>query len=337
MRPINPRVTLLFFLIFTFVLAAYSLTVGKYPISLKHIIGILNPFSNALYPLPVEQKIIILQIRLPRAILAILVGINLSICGAVLQNIFQNPLVSPYILGVSSGAALGATLVMILFESFHPLLLQGGAFLFGFIAVLIVLGIAKFFGFHNTVILILSGVVVTAFCTAFVSLLQYLSGDDRLQAILFWTMGSFINVKWPEVLTLLPFTAIGCIFFVWYSWKIMALSLGHEQATSLGVDVKKMKLFIIILSSIIIGVSVALTGPIGWVGLIIPHSARFLLGSNNSWVHGLSAAMGGGFMLGVDLIARSSFSIELPVGVVSALIGAPFFIFILLLKNKRVG
>ena len=282
-----------------------------------------------------EQELVLLQVRLPRIILVSLVGANLAISGAVLQAIFKNPLVSPFILGISSGASLGASIVITFVQVYSVYLLQFSAFAFAVFAVLIVLSISKVFGNHNIVILLLAGVIVSSLFASLVSLVQYFSREDKLQAILFWTFGSFSNAKWINVFQTFPITILGCILIVLVSWKINILSLGDEQAETLGINAQKFRILLILLVSLMSSTAVSVCGPIGWVGLIIPHIVRMFVGSNNYFVNFSSIGLGAAFLLLMDMLSRVLFNLEIPIGIVTAILGTPFFVFILY-RSKRI-
>jgi len=317
------------------VIAFFSLTQGAFYIEPINICKILlSKFFIISKTWSEEQELVLLQVRLPRIILVSLIGANLAISGAVLQAIFKNPLVSPFILGISSGASFGASIVITFFQIYSIYLLQFSAFAFAVIAVLIVLTISKAFGKHNIVILLLAGVIVSSLFASMVSLVQYFSREDKLQAILFWTFGSFSNSKWINVLQTFPITILGSIFIVLASWKINVLSLGDEKAETLGINVSKFRITMILLVSLMSSTAVSVCGPIGWIGLIIPHIVRMYVGSNNYYVNFSCIGLGAAFLLFMDMLSRILANLEIPIGIITSILGAPFFIFILY-RTKR--
>jgi iron complex transport system permease protein len=277
-----------------------------------------------------------MQVRLPRILLVSIVGADLAICGAVLQATFKNPLVSPFILGISAGASFGASLVIAFLQLYSIYFLQISAFAFGVISVLIVLSISKAFGGQNIVVLLLAGVIVSALFSSLVSLIQYFSGEDKLQAILFWTFGSFSNAKWIDVLQSIPITLVGCTLIVFSSWRINVLSLGDQQAEVLGINVRRFRLFLILLVTLMTSTAVAVCGPIGWVGLIIPHIVRMMVGSNNYYVTFSCIGLGAAFLLFVDLLSRVIAPVPIPIGIITSIFGAPFFILILFRMKRNL-
>ncbi len=321
---------------FTAMIAVLSLFQGSYNIPFKKVLEIIVFKAFSWHDTwSAEQELIVWHIRLPRVLLVMFVGANLAVSGAVLQAIFKNPLVSPFILGISSGASLGASLVIVFFNYYNPYLIQTSAFIFSLFAVVSVFTISKLSGEDNVIILILAGVIVSTFFQAFVSLMQYFSATDKLQAIVFWNFGSFTTARWAGVLQTAPFSILGCIILVMLSWRINVMSLGDDAAQLLGINVKRFRILLILIVSLMTSSAVAICGPIGWVGLIVPHIVRMLVGSNNFHVLLCSIGFGSSFLLIVDLLSRVLTSYEIPIGIITSIIGAPFFVFIVY-KTKQV-
>jgi iron complex transport system permease protein len=320
-----------FIFILLIIISSISLTYGNYKIDLSIILNWLcsklSLTTNILWTK--EQDLILASIRLPRIVLVSLVGSSLAVSGAVLQSVFKNPLVSPYILGVSAGASFGVSIVIVFIQSYNFLLLQSFAFVFGVVAVLFVLLVSRLFSSSNTIILVLSGVIISAFFSSFVSLLQYFSEEQQLQSILFWTFGSFNNSSWKDVVLVSPINIICSIILITQSWRINVLSLGEQESQVLGIDTNKFRIMLIGITTLLTSSVTAVCGPIGWIGLLIPHIVRFIGGANNFYVVINSFLFGAVFLQMVDLIARNIASVEIPVGIVTAIIGLPFFIFIL--------
>jgi len=319
-------------------LAIISLHTGRLDISSEEIRSILWSAGTGI-PLDSEllsKSLVFFQVRLPRCILAILVGMGLSASGAVYQALFRNPLVSPDILGVAAGCTFGAALAMVIPGSSFALV-RIFAFIFGLAAVFSALGIAKAVGVKPILILVLAGMVVTSFFNAFVMILKYMADPyNQLPAIVFWTMGSFSRAAWKDVHTLFPLVGLGLVVIVMLRYRLNVLSLGDMQAKSLGINPTMYRVVLILISSLIVALTVATCGQVCWIGLIIPHIARTLVGPNHKQMLPITITLGGLFMLLADDIARSITAAELPISIVTSLIGAPLFAF-LLYKNRGSG
>ncbi|MBU0687353.1 MAG: iron ABC transporter permease [Candidatus Margulisbacteria bacterium] len=283
----------------------------------------------------VYVDIIIWQIRLPRIILSALVGMMLAISGTILQGVLRNPLADPYILGVSAGGSIGAILAMALGLEFWFLGISTVpifAFLFAIAAVFIVYMLSNTGGKTTPQTLILAGVTVSIFASALLSIIIIITGD--LQSIYFWLLGSFSGSDWGAVLAVLPYALIGFGVAYFYSKDLNALLLGEETAYTLGVDVEKVRRFLLIVASILAAATVAVAGLIGFVGLIVPHFVRLIVGPHHKLLIPLSALTGMLIVVIADTIARTIFApIEIPVGIVMALFGCPFFLY--LLRRRR--
>jgi iron complex transport system permease protein len=319
----------------TLVAMIISLYAGAYHMSFSSVCSML---IAKIIPIDrtwtAAQQMILFEVRLPRIVLVALVGATLSVSGAVLQAVFRNPLVSPYLLGISSGASFGASVAVVFLAYYSPIIIQLSAFAFGLLAVFSATMIARFFGERNNTIIVLAGVVVSALFAALFGLLQYLADPQKLQTIVLWSMGNFASSKWQHVFSLAPFAVGGCVLMVLLSWRINVLSLGDKEAKALGIDPTRLRIVLIAIVSLMTSVAVSACGPIGWVGLIVPHLVRMLVGSNNVYVILGSIGVGSGFLLIADLIARSLFAFEIPVGILTAIVGAAFFVF-LMVKSKR--
>jgi iron complex transport system permease protein len=277
---------------------------------------------------------VIFQIRLPRVIAAILVGGGLSISGASFQGLFKNPLVSPDILGVASGAGFGAALAILL--SGNPLTIQLSAFCFGILAVAVTYSISRVYKTSSTLILVLSGIIVGALFNALLSLVKYLADPyDTMPAIVFWLLGSLSEVSIEDILIIAPPILIASLVLYLLRWRINILSIGEEEARTLGLDTVQMTRLIIIASTVVTTSAVCISGIIGWVGLVVPHIGRMLVGPDFRRLIPASGLLGASFLLIVDDIARTLTATEIPLGVLTALIGAPFFAY--LLTKKKVG
>lgn len=326
-----PRIALPFCLLLLLLavigVAAMSLTLGAYPVNLGESLPALFGQGEAM------TVQIIQEIRLPRVLGAILVGAALAAAGAAYQLLFRNPLVSPDILGVSAGAGLGA--VLGLFFSLPMLGVQGLAFAGGVAAVLLVIALGNAMPHADrTLVLVLTGVVLGALAGAVTSLLKILADPyDQLPAITFWLLGSLSGVTMPEVFTIAPLVVLACVMLYLLRWRLNVLSLPEHEAQALGVPVKPLRITVIALATVMTSAVVAVSGVIGWIGLLIPHAARLLVGPSLARLLPTSILMGALFLLLVDTASRSYGDVEVPLGILTALVGAPFFLGLLLKKR----
>lgn len=281
-----------------------------------------------------QDELVIWNIRLPRVGAALLVGAALAAAGACYQALFRNPLVSPDILGVSAGAGLGA--VAGIFLSLPVAAIQASAFVGGMAAVGMVALVASMVrNTDRTLTLVLVGVVIGALSGAATSLLKVLADPyDQLPAITFWLLGSLASVTTADILPALPMVAVGLVPLVLLRWHINVLSLGDEEARALGIDAGRMRLLVIAAATLITASVTALAGVVGWVGLVIPHIARMLVGPGFGTLLPASILIGAGYLLIVDTAARTMAQIEVPLGILTAVIGAPFFVW-LLARGRR--
>jgi len=311
-----------------------SLNIGSYPISPRTLIKvILSVFSPSSYPdVPAALRDIVFQIRLPRLLLAVAVGASLSVSGASLQALFKNPLVNEYILGISSGSAFGAAVSLVfLGKGFPP---QVAAFVFGIAAVIAVLIIARSAGSH-IVALLLTGIIVSAFFSALLALVEFFASPYALQALFYWLMGNLSLATWRDLALSVPLMAAGVILLVLLRWRLNVLSMSDQEAKALGVSVRREKVLVIVGCTLATASATAVTGIIGWIGLVVPHLVRMTAGVDNRRVVPLSASLGASFLLAADALTRSLASFEIPLGIFTSLIGIPFFLF-LLKRSRRV-
>jgi iron complex transport system permease protein len=319
-----------------------SLTVGFAQIPISHIVRILvnevrilgNLHSSSGFS--ESERMIITQIRLPRIFAAILVGVSLATSGAVFQGIFRNPMADPYVLGVSSGAALGAALAIVLrigFTFFGIDTVPIMAFIGAVAATLTVYNIARVGSRTPVVTLLLSGIAVSIFLSAIVSMLQVVAGWE-LHKLVFWLMGGFSYAKWKDVWATLPLVCVGIPLAYLFARDLNIMALGEEEAQHLGVDVEKSKRILIVLGSLLTAAAVSISGLIGFVGLIVPHLTRILVGPDHRILLPSSLLTGAIFLVSCDALARVVFvPSEVPVGIITALSGGPFFIY--LLRKKK--
>ncbi|ASC93594.1 MULTISPECIES: FecCD family ABC transporter permease [Sulfurospirillum] len=272
------------------------------------------------------------DIRLPRILTAILTGVALSLSGLVFQGVLLNPLADPYTLGISSGASFGAALALLL--GLSGVMIQGSAFFFAIISLGIVLRLATFEGRIIPVSLILSGVIIGAFFSAGLSFSKYLAGDE-IASIFFWLLGSFQGKTWMEVMILLAVVSFGSMVIYFYAEEINILSLGEKNASSMGVDTHRVRLILLVVASLMSSVTVSICGIIGFVGLIIPHMMRFLVGTDNKKLIIVCSLWGGILLSMADNVSRALLPHEVPIGILTALLGAPFFAIVF--RNKMRG
>jgi iron complex transport system permease protein len=311
-----------------------SFLIGRYPATPLDVIAILlSKILPIQHTWPDVMDTVVFQIRLPRLIAAMLVGSSLSISGAAFQGVFRNPLVSPQILGVSSGAGFGAALAIFFFC--NSTIIQASAFVFGLAAVGLTYLISKTVKGSSTLVLVLGGIAIGAFFSALISIAKCVADPyDQLPSIVFWLMGSLAALDNVDVLMVAGPILLGIIVLIAVRWRINTLAMGDEEAQAMGVDTKKLRAIIIICCTIITAASVSISGMIGWVGLVIPHIGRMLVGPDHKKLLPACLSIGAFYLLLVDNIARAALSVEIPLGILTAMVGAPFFIY-LLRKNKR--
>lgn len=275
--------------------------------------------------------VILRDVRLPRILLTFMVGSALSISGSAMQALFRNPLVSPYVLGVSSGSAFGAALAIIV-----PMIpIQLSAFTFGIMAAGISYFIARI---HNTVSvtsLVLSGVIISSVFTSFLALIQFLIDPNRLQAIVHWTMGNLHTASWSKIYSAGPLICIAAVCLLMLGYRMNVLAMGDEEAKAVGVNPEREKLFILLPAVLATSAAVAVAGIIGFMGLVVPHLVRMMLGPDNRRTIPACFCFGGVFLVLMDNIARSIALVEIPVGIFTNFLGAPLFVY--LLRKSRTG
>ncbi|MCF4151324.1 iron ABC transporter permease [Dethiosulfovibrio sp. F2B] len=304
----------------------YSLTVGE---SFKVLARALAFGRDGVDPMNYS---VVVNIRLPRVLLALLCGAGLAASGAAFQSIFTNPLATPDTLGVAAGASFGAVLALLFWDNL--LWIQAMALVSGLAAVSLTFWISRSRGQSSVLMMILSGVVVSSMFQAFVSLVKYLADpEDKLPAITYWLLGSLSSITYKSLAIGAPFILFGLAVLVATRWKLNVLSLSEDEARSMGLDVNTLRAVIVVAATMITASAISMCGQVGWIGLLVPHVARMLFGSNNRYVVPASISLGAVFMLVIDTVARSATAAEIPVSILTATIGAPFFIFLL----KKTG
>ena len=310
------------------VVAAFAL--GKFPMApadlLRAVWARLSGTESGLTP---AQETVVWNIRLPRVAAGLLVGAGLAAAGAAYQGMFRNPLVSPDILGVSAGAGLGAVLGIYL--GLPLAVVQALAFIGGLLAVGTVVGVSGLVRRHDPVlVLVLAGIAVGALLGAGISLIKILADPTtQLPSITFWLLGGLNAVTTADLAVTAPVMLAGLVPMALLRWRMNLLSLADEEAQALGISVVRLRLLLVAAATLSTAAAVSLTGIIGWIGLVVPHVARLLVGPNFARLLPASLLLGGGFLVATDTLARTAASIELPLGILTALVGAPFFLFLL--------
>ena len=317
------------------VLGVLSFLVGRYPISPDKVVGMLVGNVVPVGPFWTDQEAtIFFNVRLPRVVLAMLVGCCLASAGAAYQGTFQNPLVSPDILGASQGAAFGAAVAILLgFASFGVSML---AFVFAILTVMIVIVVSQAARGNQVLTVVLAGVMVSSLFSAGVSFTKLVADPtDQLPAITYWLMGSLTSAKPSDIaLVALPMS-VGLVTLFALRWRINILTMGDEEASTMGVNTKRLRMVIIVAATLITAASVSVTGMIGWVGLVIPHLSRMLIGSDYRKLMPASMLMGAAFLLLVDDVSRLATTAEIPIGILTAFIGAPFFLYLITREGRK--
>ena len=317
-----------------FAIGILSICTGRYPVPPRAVFGALwqwisaNPSSSV----TVEEMIIITGIRLPRTVMGAFVGAALAASGTAFQGIFRNPLVSSGILGVSSGASLGAAISILVFSSFvmTPLF----AFTFGLLAVLLSYMVGKIHNTTTAVTLVLGGTIISSIFSSLLALVKYIADPlNQLPAITFWTMGSLASTVYANVRFAVIPIIVGIAALLLNSWNINILSMGDNEAGTLGLNVGAAKLMVILGATLATAGAVCVSGTVGWVGLIVPHIARMFTGNDNRKLMPVSISMGACFLMIIDILCRVITNAEIPLGIMTSIIGGPFFIY--LIKKKK--
>ena len=325
---------LLAFLGLSLLISSISLSTGVFKIPITDVFSIIFSANHS----GTVSESIIYDIRLPRILLSFFVGISLSISGAVMQGLFRNPLADPSILGVSAGSALGAVIpISFAIHTIHLLVIPLFSFIGGMTASILVYLIFISTGRKSTSVLLLAGIAIGTFLNALITLSVYLSDNaHQVRAIFYWLIGGFESTRWEHLYVSIPIIFISLLFLVYKSKEINLIMIGDDYASSLGINVNKTILLCLIFTSLATSAAVSVSGILAFVGLVVPHVVRLLIGNDNRLVIPLSAFLGGLFVVSMDFIARVLFaSVDIRVGVLMSLIGGPFFIF-LIFKNNLV-
>ena len=326
---------ILILLVVLVVLFIMALGSGRTSVNFFDVVQILlSQFGLNTQPIDESAATVVNLVRLPRIVAAVLVGSALALAGAAYQGLFRNPMVSPDILGASAGAGFGAALALLLDGNVR--VVQLASFVTGFIAVMITYVSARKIskGIGKILIFVLCGLIVGTLFQAMISAIKFTADpDSKLPEITYWLMGSIAKVTWNDILVFLVPFLIGSIPLLLLRWRLISLAFGDVEAEALGVNVDRLRMINILCATLLTSAVVAIAGIIGWVGLIIPHIARFLFGPDNRIVLPASIVIGAAFLVLVDMCCRTFFASEIPLGILTSVVGAPFF-FIILIKTQ---
>ena len=327
-RETKEIISIILLIFFPIVLFFASFLIGRYLIS---PVDVVSTLLSPIFPqMEVSSTIttIVFEIRLPRIIGAIVVGACLAISGAAFQSIFKNPLVSSDLLGVSNGAGFGAALGILL--SGANIITQIFAFIFGLISVAATYLISKSYKAGGILVLVLSGVAISAFFNSLISAIKFIADpDDKLPEIVYWLMGSLASINADKLLMIAIPVIIGLVVLLALRWQMNLLAMGDEEAQSLGLNPSRIRLLIIAGCTLLTSAAVSISGIVGWIGLIIPHMSRMIVGPDNRVLLPASLSLGASFLLLIDNISRAVIAIEIPIGILTAIIGVPIFLYLL--------
>ncbi len=329
----EPRKLQLFLVAAVFAICIVSLISGQMHIRPGLILKILvSRISTLQADWPATLESVVIDVRLPRLLAGLLIGAGLSISGASFQGLFRNPLVSPHILGVSAGAGFGAAIGILFFG--NVFMVQLLSFVFGLAAVFLTYALSRTYRSTPVLMLVLAGIIIGALFSAATSLMKYIADPvNQMPSIVFWLLGSLNNASNRDIAVVGPIIVAGIVALYLIRWRINLLTMGEEDARALGVNTGQIRGIIIISATLISAAAVCISGVIGWVGLVIPHIGRILVGADNKYLLPVSALIGAIYLVSVDLIARTAMETEIPIGILTAIIGAPIFAY-LLRKNR---
>lgn len=331
---IRTLVAIIALIVITMTAILLDLGWANWPLSISEVIDVLLGGGSAV------NRTIVLNINLPRVVMGLFVGAGLAVAGAVMQAIFKNPMASPYILGLSNGAALGAAIGMVFTISFIPIAITVPvlAFIFCLGTMILVYSLSRVSGTTQTETLLLSGIAVSALLSALVSLMTFLAGD-QMEGIVFWTMGSLSKATWSNLMFVIPVISVGIFIMTTMSREINAMMLGDAHAMDLGVDVRRVRILLLVCTTLVVAAAVSFVGVIGFVGLVIPHVVRLIVGPDNRIVIPITIFAGASYLVICDYIAHCMYGISgvLPIGIITAIIGGPYFIYLLRRRKHEVG
>lgn len=333
---ISPEAWIRMFIILLILVMIVSLGSGRVDIPFVQTLKIL---LSPVFPLAPDISgtlySVIVDVRLPRILAGMMVGGALAVSGASFQGVFQNPLVSPHILGVAAGAGFGAALAILLFDNIW--LIHLTSFVFGLAAVGMAYALSRVYKMTPVLMLVLSGIVVGSLFSALTSFLKYIADPmNKMPAIVFWLLGSLNHVSFRDILITAPVFIVCISVLLAIRWRINLLAMGDEDARTLGVNTEALKLTIIVCATIATGSAVCISGIIGWIGIMIPHIGRLIVGPDHKYLLPISLVIGAAYLVAVDTIARTALTTEIPIGILTAIFGAPVFA-LLLRKTQKAG
>lgn len=328
---------LLFFLVLLFAAAVISISVGRFYIAPGDVVSILAnlfvPLDRSWQP---QAESVIYTLRLPRMLAAVMIGASLALSGACYQSVFKNPLVAPDMLGVSSGACVGAAIAILL--GLAQAGVQVSAFLGGVIAVSCAVMIPKIIGRNSIVMLVLAGIIIGGLMSSILGIIKYVAdADTQLPAITYWQLGSLVSVEWNNIIYNGVPIVLCILFLMLIRWRMNILTLSDEETHMLGHNSGWLRYAIIFCATVLTASSVCISGTIGWVGLVIPHFSRMLVGPDNRKLLPLSVVLGALFLLVIDTISRASMDSEIPLSILTGLVGAPFYFYLLLRQRLNLS
>ena len=321
-----------------FAVAGVAATLGSYPITVIEVYSII--WHGIFQSIETTKEIVVWNLRLPRILMGVLAGIGLAIAGTMMQGIVRNPLASPYTLGISSGAGFGAVIAIIYGTGLIPgvstkYLIIANAFVFSLIPVLIIIGLSRFRK-ATPELMILAGIAMMYIFSGYIHLIFYFADPDAMKGAYFWTVGGLSGASWENIMPMTIMLALCVPVLMWKSWDLNVMGAGDETAKSLGVNVERARLFIMIVACLLTASIISFTGCIGFVGLVAPHVCRIFIGGDNRFLIPASGLFGGAFLLGMSTLGRTIMApVIIPEGVMMACIGGPFFFFILLRRKKE--
>jgi iron complex transport system permease protein len=312
-----------------------SLSLGRYSNDPSKVLNILLARLGANVNVDPTMESIVFNVRLPRILASVMIGAMLSLSGAVYQSVFRNPLVSPDLLGVSSGAAVGAAAAILLGAGLVTR--QLFAFIGGMTAVLITSLVPRILRNRSNMMLVLSGIIVGGFLSSVLAIMKFVAEEQtELSSIVFWQMGSLSSILGRELLAILPVFLICSSLLLMLSWRINILAFGDLEARTLGVNVRQVRGIVIVCASLLTASAVSISGTIGWIGLVVPHLGRLIVGSDNTRTMPLAILIGSLFMLLIDTLARTVSSVEIPLSILTGFVGAPLYAFLLYKQKTRL-
>lgn len=327
-----------FFILLTVLLCGISISLGPLKFSVLEVYAtILDRFFPNFFDVPELAPIVVWNIRITRVIMGVLAGAGLAIAGATMQGVLRNPLASPFTLGISAGAGLGAALAILFGVGFvgGGLLLVGNAFIFSLIPAFVIVGLSRFKR-ATPETMILAGIAMTYIFSAVSSLLHYFSEAEALKNVVVWLMGDLGKATWDDFSTVTPVLAVCIIVLIWKSWDLNVMGAGDETAKSLGINVERTRVIIMMAASFLTAVIICFTGMIGFIGLVAPHITRICIGGDNRFLIPASGIFGAAFLVAADIIAREVVApVIIPVGIVTSFVGGPLFLYLIIRKKKE--